>query len=479
MVYVDGTFTHTRSVRDKAKLVDAKEHQPDENQEMPVLEDGQDPPARRLRIHGKSAPRIAAIGGNPDDVGDSSGRGHSPDLEHHEGGPKGRGHSPDYRDSSNDVEDERIVLAPRVAVRDGKLVLEHYDDDLPGDYEESSPRIAALEHNPDHEPDEDGDQEKTRDPEVYAQSVLKQGLRVDESVVGHLFELLPDQRISRKIDDYEHTGLPPKAWASGVYRHGGVLGVRNSTKDYPLATKVVNLFIQEKLGGHACWSTFSMHRNLSVKKHRDSHNARDKDSYLIPISDFKDGGLWVQLKADEEAEKEDIVILEGERGIVKSFQSEEGNKQVIPFDSRRWHATRQWSGNRLVLAVYNVRGLEKFKGLDREIVERLGFQLSQESSTVEAPKIRKLLGSEGGEVQEPQQVEVELEPREAVLHIRMTVQEWNVTSARYGPDHFIEGMAERWEQINLEVDDLNSVIPAVIMKDIERDWVQEPRLVLG
>ena len=221
-----------------------------------------------------------------------------------------------------------------------------------------------------------------------------------------------------------------------------------------------------------------MHRNLSVKKHRDSHNARDKDSYFIPISDFKDGGLWVQLKADEEAEKEDIVILEGERGIVKSFQSEEGNKQVIPFDSRRWHATRQWSGNRLVLAVYNVRGLEKFKGLDREIVERLGFQLSQESSTVEVPKIRKLLGSEGDEVQELQQVEVELEPREAVLHIRLTVQEWNVTSARYGLDHFIEGMAERWEQINLEVADLNSVIPAVIMKDIGRDWAQEPRLVL-
>ena len=89
-----------------------------------------------------------------------------------------------------------------------------------------------------------------------------------------------------------------------------------------------------------------------MKKHRDSHNARDKDSYLIPISDFKDGGLWIQLKADEEAETEDIVILEGERGFVKSFQSEEGNKQVIPFDPRRWHATRQWSGNRLVLAVY-------------------------------------------------------------------------------------------------------------------------------
>ena len=202
--------------------------------------------------------------------GDSSGRGHSPDLEYHDGDPDGRGHSPDYRDSPNVVEEvrfsnwapgddvsERVVVAPRVAVRDGKLVLEHYDDDLPsdqedidvriqgikktrGDHEDRSPRMAVLEHNPDHEPDEDdshGDQEKIRDPEVYAQSVLKQGLKVDESVVEHLFELLTRGSPGRSTTvSSEHAGSPPKAWASGVYRHGGVLGVRNSTKDYPLAT---------------------------------------------------------------------------------------------------------------------------------------------------------------------------------------------------------------------------------------------------
>ena len=39
-------------------------------------------------------------------------------------------------------------------------------------------------------------------------------------------------------------------------------------------------------------------------------------------------------------------------------------------------------------------------------------------------------------------------------------------------------MAERWEQITLVDDDPNSVIPAVIVKDIERDWAQEPRLIL-
>ncbi|OLP75085.1 hypothetical protein AK812_SmicGene45181, partial [Symbiodinium microadriaticum] len=131
LVYVDGTFTHTRSVRDKSKLVDAGEHQQDEDQEMPVLEDGQDPPARGLRIHGKSAPRIAAIGGDPEDVGDLSGRGHSPDLEHHEGGPKGRGHSPDHGDLSSGVENSRAVCAPWAAVWNGNLVTERYEDELP------------------------------------------------------------------------------------------------------------------------------------------------------------------------------------------------------------------------------------------------------------------------------------------------------------------------------------------------------------
>ncbi|CAE7714148.1 unnamed protein product, partial [Symbiodinium sp. KB8] len=348
--------------------------------------------------------------------------------------------------------------------------------------------MAVLGCNPDHEPDEDdshGDQEKIRDPEVYAQLVLKQGLKVDESVVEHLFELLPGQRISRKIDDCEHAGSPPKAWASGVYRHGGVLGVRNSTKDYPLATKVVNLFIQEKLGEQACWSTFSLHRNLNVKKHRDSHNARDKVSYLIPISDFKDGGLWVQLKADEEAEKEDIVILDGERGHVKSFQSEERNKQVIPFDPRRWHATRQWSGNRLVLAVYNVRGLEKINSFDKEIVERLGFQLSRDSSIIEAPKIRKLLGNEGGESQQPQRMEVELEPMEAFMHIRMTEEEWNTTSARYGANHYIAGMAARMVFVDDDGQELHvgsmiamttARVPSFEPGGMSSDWIKASKV---
>ena len=58
--------------------------------------------------------------------------------------PVGRGHSPDYRDSSNVVEDERVVVAPHVAVRDGKLVLGNYDDDLPSDQEDTYVRSQGI-----------------------------------------------------------------------------------------------------------------------------------------------------------------------------------------------------------------------------------------------------------------------------------------------------------------------------------------------
>ena len=161
-----------------------------------------------------------------------------------------------------------------------------------------------------------------------------------------------------------------------------------------------------------------------------------------------------------------------------SFQSEEGNRRTISFNSRMWHATRPWSGDRLVLAVYNVRGLEKITKLNEEIVEALGFQLPQELVSSQVPRICKLLGNEGGETQEPQQMEVELEPVETFMHIRMTEEEWISTSARYGADHYIADMAARWRYINPQDGDLNSVIPAAIVADLGRDWVQHPRIFL-
>ena len=57
------------------------------------------------------------------------------------------------------------------------------------------------------------------------------------------------------------------------------------------------------------------------------------------------------------------------------------------------------------------------------------------------------------------------------------MEEQGANRPKVGANHYIAGMAARWEHINPSDDDLNSVIPAAIVEDLERDWVQNPRMV--
>ncbi|CAE7586293.1 unnamed protein product [Symbiodinium sp. CCMP2456] len=272
LVYVDGIFTHTRSVRDKAKLVDAAEDYLKDDAGTLEFEGDAEPPLRKRRIHGKSSPRVAVL--------------------------------------------------------DGEFGLELCDDEIPSDYEEDfdaaktpreqvqdvRPRVAVLSQPMNSGPYDDdvqSDQEDLQNPEDYAKEIIYSEEDVTEEVIEKLFELLPNQRLPRQTEDHGSEGLPPKAWASGVYRHGGVLGVRNSSKEFPYATRLVNQFIRTVLGESVTWSTFSLHRNLSVKRHRDSHNARDELSYLIPISDFRQGGLWIQADIGEAVGDDEVTIVDG------------------------------------------------------------------------------------------------------------------------------------------------------------------------
>ena len=279
LVYVDGVFTHTKNVRDKAKLTDAGTHR-DEGGEQPGGPLGFEPewistPISKRRIVGKSAPRVAVFEGHEEAYDDDlvSDRGEMSDLE-------------------VDEEEQdlcKYVMPPRVAVLDVRA---------------GHNGGGAIEQS-----------EEVLDPEDYAKEILYEEEEIDEAVVKRLFDLLPKQRFPREIADSEVIKMRQKAWASGVYRHGGVLGLRNSSKEFPYSTRLIKLYIQKKLGLDATWSTFSLHENLNVKRHRDSHNARDRYSHLIPITDFKEGGLWMQLRPQENAEESGVVIMDGRRVV--------------------------------------------------------------------------------------------------------------------------------------------------------------------
>ncbi|CAE7817553.1 unnamed protein product, partial [Symbiodinium necroappetens] len=447
LVYVDGIFTHTKNVKDKAKLVDAGGEGRDDERKR--AGDEPDLPRARRRIVGKSTPRVATldrsvdIGVYDDDLPEDQEEpgAYDDDLHEDQDGP---GQDDDVAESAVQV----ASLSPRVAALDQ------------GRAEAQSGHMESI------------------NPEDYAKEIIYDEGDVNEEVIERLFDLLPNQRLPRQTEDCGEGSLPPKAWASGVYRHGGVLGVRNSSKEFPYSTRLVNQFIRGVMGESATWSTFSLHRNLSVKRHRDSHNARDELSYLIPISDFQQGGLWTQAGVDEVVEGDEVVMVDGKRGRVKHLQSEEGSKEMVSFNPRQWHATMPWTGDRLVLAVYKVRGLNKIKPVDEDVALDLGFPLH--TNDAESPRMCKLIGGEGeqpGPVAQ-EEAEVDLEPVEEFRYIRMSEREWNTTIARYGPDHYVEEMATRWQRIEPEEGNLNSVIPAAIAADIDRDWMDVPRIFL-
>ena len=420
LVYVDGVFTHSRNVKDKAKLVDAGDHRDGLGEGPEELlgfepESGSTPTARR-RIVGKSAPRVAALEGQCDVY-----------------------------------DDDLIVDLGEIS-------------ELEGEAEQQLPRAARLGATPcEGELEQRGDQDNGVNPENYAKEILYEEEEVDEG-----FELLPSQQFARESTGTSEGEACPKAWASGAYRHGGVLGIRNSSKTFPYATRVVNQFIRAKLGEDATWSTFSIHRNFSVKRHRDSHNARDKYSRLIRITDFKEGGLWTQLGANEEVNEDEIVMLDGKRGRIHPLHSEEGSGNVVSFDSRQWHATMPWKGERIVIAVYTVRGLGKMSQDDEDLALDLnGFPLPQNVAVGDEPKIRKLLEGEG---ENQTEMDLELETRESIMHVRMSEEEWITTSQTHGLDHYIAAMATRWRTIQPVDGDLNSVIHAAIVADLESDW---------
>ncbi|CAE7431827.1 GIP, partial [Symbiodinium sp. CCMP2456] len=137
-----------------------------------------------------------------------------------------------------------------------------------------------------------------------------------------------------------------------------------------------------------------------------------------------------------------------------------------------------WTGDRLVMAVYQVRGLNQIKKEDEDLALDLGFSLSTNES--ESPRMCKLIGQEGEQPgPAPQEEgELELEPVEEFMYIRMSEEEWYTTIARYGPDRYVAEMAARWRRIEPEEGNLNSVIPAAIAADVDRDWEAAPRIFL-
>ena len=165
------------------------------------------------------------------------------------------------------------------------------------------------------------------------------------------------------------------SWFSGAYVHGGRAGLRRNTVNFPFTTAYL-VELGKAFNGGEKFSAVGIARNASLGLHRDSHNAKRSHNMVLPLTDFKQGNLWVQ---DPEATPEERVVRvlpNGKEIVGKMVNLKKG--EITKFDPTKWHEVEPWDGDRVVLLMYTPRGT-RMKSEDIDALERQGFPLDHES----------------------------------------------------------------------------------------------------
>ena len=75
--------------------------------------------------------------------------------------------------------------------------------------------------------------------------------------------------------------------------HGGILGLRGNTLRFPLTAKILTQYAKQWIGDMP-FTSVALLANLATPLHSDRNNAKGFDNFLIGVSQFKDGGLWLE-----------------------------------------------------------------------------------------------------------------------------------------------------------------------------------------
>ncbi|CAE7675956.1 unnamed protein product [Symbiodinium microadriaticum] len=137
-------------------------------------------------------------------------------------------------------------------------------------------------------PPQIADMENIRHPaEEYAWTLLDEGRGSLWHAIRAIATLLPFDRCARRS-----ASSPHMAFAAGAYGHHGYVGMHHHTQLMPRVCRLFNRFIFSICPDHR-WTSFQVLCDSLLDMHIDSQNAK-LDSFMIGISYFSEGAVWVQ-----------------------------------------------------------------------------------------------------------------------------------------------------------------------------------------
>ena len=194
-----------------------------------------------------------------------------------------------------------------------------------------------------------------------------------EQVLQHL--QFPSRSQSR--DKVE--GPQPRYLTLGAYAHGNQYGLTKWTYKFPELSRYVLQYLKHWSPEDVNCSSLVINDDSSIGMHRDVHNAPGTKNYLIGVTRYQHGGLWLEGPSSQPKQTQVAKVLPSGKHVLGHVVPT--CQQVVVFDARGWHEVQKWQGRREVITAFTSRGARFLSAQEKQFLEQLGmsWQESKES----------------------------------------------------------------------------------------------------
>ena len=171
----------------------------------------------------------------------------------------------------------------------------------------------------------------------------------------------------------------------GTYVHGGVVGVTRVTKQHVWLTRLLVHVIKSQCPDMQVTS-MCVSKNVGSPPHRDAFNMDGAHNVVIGLQCPRRGGqVWIQ-SHDTSTSARTVWKPCGSKELPGLLHTV---RQPVTFDPKQWHATAAWSGNRMVLVGYSLKGFMRLPEQDVAHLRFCGFPLPKRTlSSRQALRLR-------------------------------------------------------------------------------------------
>ena len=203
--------------------------------------------------------------------------------------------------------------------------------------------------------------------EVYVSELLTQDIEWSSARLlrQHDFSMVSLESLLMKFPSGQAVGrkslMSGRYLSFGLFAHGNHYGVTQLVKKMPTFTKYLNevMKYQCKCQGikNPSWTTIAVGLNAGSRPHRDVHNKGNTNNYILGLGKFRGGGLWTEGVAREPQGQVCWKVMPN--GHELQGQINDIHYKLCEFDPKKWHASCDWEGTRLVVSAFTSRGIDQ------------------------------------------------------------------------------------------------------------------------